>query len=145
MIYTILAICLLLGALYIANIYRKQVEVLKFQMKEMQEEFEKEKVKVRADAKKRSGAVNWGKSVEHFVPFMTKFPIPPEDVVFLGMPIDYVGFTNTGSTTKCEVHFIEVKSGNAFLMQKQKNIKKAIEDGRVKWHEISVEGNSVKD
>jgi predicted Holliday junction resolvase-like endonuclease len=75
---------------------------------------------------------------------MTKFPVPPEDVVFLGMPIDYVGFTNTDSKTKCEVHFIEVKSGNAFLMGKQKNIKQAILDGRVKWHEIAVDGNRAE-
>jgi predicted Holliday junction resolvase-like endonuclease len=141
MIYTVTILCLLVGALFIANIYRKQVKLLTFQIKEMQEGFEQEKVKIRADAKKRSSAVNWGKSIEHFVPFMTKFPIPAEDVVFLGMPIDYVGFTNTGSSTKCEIHFIEVKSGNAFLIQKQKNIKKAVEEGRVKWHEISVEGN----
>ena len=76
---------------------------------------------------------------------MTKFPVPPEDVVFLGMPIDYVGFTHTGSPTKCEVHFVEVKSGNAFLMNKQKNIKKAIKEGRVYWHEIAVDGNTVTD
>jgi hypothetical protein len=29
-------------------------------------------------------------------------------------------------------------------MGKQKNIKKAIEEGRVHWHEISVDGNNVK-
>jgi len=60
------------------------------------------------------------------------------------MPIDYVAFSNTGSNTKCSVHFVEVKSGSAFLMGKQKNIKKAIEEGRVHWHEISVDGNTMK-
>lgn len=103
-----------------------------------------EKAKVKKDSTFRSSAVNWGKTIEHFVPFMTKFPIPAEDVVFLGMPIDYVGFTDTESKTKCEVHFIEVKSGNAFLMGKQKNIKKAIQEGRVKWHEITVDGNRAE-
>lgn len=96
----------------------------------------------RTDAKKRSTAVQWGKSIEHFVPFTSKFPIPAEDVSFLGMPIDYVGFTDTGSKTKCAVHFVEVKSGNAFLMDKQKNIKTAILEKRVHWHEISIEGNT---
>ena len=96
----------------------------------------------RTDAKKRSTAVQWGKSIEHFVPFTSKFPIPAEDVSFLGMPIDYVGFTDTGSKTKCAVHFVEVKSGNAFLMAKQKNIKTAILEKRVHWHEISIAGNT---
>ena len=96
----------------------------------------------RTDAKKRSTAVQWGKSIEHFVPFTSKFPIPAEDVSFLGMPIDYVGFTDTGSKTKCAVHFVEVKSGTAFLMDKQKNIKTAILEKRVHWHEISIAGNT---
>lgn len=116
----------------------------KQKIKGIEEAFNLERTKIRKDAKFRSSAVNWGKTIEHFVPFMEKFPIPPEDVVFLGMPIDYVGFSNTGSKTKCEVHFVEVKSGSSFLMGKQKNIKKAIEEGRVYWHEIAVKGNTPK-
>lgn len=121
-----------------------QIVRLNNTIKQKEADFEKERAAIRRDAKKRSGAVQWGKTVEHFVPFTSDFPIPPEDVTFLGMPIDYVGFSDTGSKTKCSVHFIEVKSGKAFLMGKQKNIKKAIEEGRVYWHEISVEGNTVK-
>ena len=109
-----------------------------------EEELRREVTKARKDGKQRSAAVQWGKSIEHFVPFMKDFPVPVEDVTFLGMPIDYVGFVNSGSKTKCEVHFIEVKSGSSFLMGKQKNIKKAIEEGRVYWHEMSVEGNFEK-
>jgi predicted Holliday junction resolvase-like endonuclease len=109
-----------------------------------EEELRREITKARQDGKQRSAAVQWGKTIEHFVPFMEDFPIPAEDVVFLGMPIDYVGFTNTGSKTKCEVHFVEVKSGSSFLIGKQKNIKKAIQEGRVKWHEITVDGNFEK-
>jgi len=116
----------------------------KQKIKGIEEAFKLERDKIRKDAKFRSSAVNWGKTIEHFVPFMEKFPVPPEDVVFLGMPIDYVGFSNTGSKTKCEVHFVEVKSGSSFLMGKQKNIKKAIEEGRVYWHEITVKGNTPK-
>ena len=121
--------------------FNKQLEKLK---QEHEIEIKKAIAEARKDAKKRSAAVQWGKSIEHFVPFMSDFPIPAEDVTFLGMPIDYVGFTNTASKTQCGVHFVEVKSGNSILMGKQKNIKKAIEEGRVYWHEISVEGNTEK-
>lgn len=120
----------------------------KYRLKKLKEEFKeelkREVAKARHEGKQRSAAVQWGKTIEHFVPFVEDFPIPAEDVVFLGMPIDYVGFTNTASKTGCEVHFIEVKSGSSFLMGKQKNIKKAIQEGRVYWHEISVEGNYEK-
>ena len=121
--------------------FKSQLEKLKVQH---EEELRREITKARKDGKQRSAAVQWGKTIEHFVPFMEEFPIPAEDVVFLGMPIDYVGFTNTGSKTKCEVHFVEVKSGSSFLMGKQKNIKKAIQEGRVHWHEVSVDGNFEK-
>ena len=126
------------------NMAKAEIKKLEDIIVEKELELVEEIKKARKDSKFRSSAVNWGKTIEHFVPFMTKFPIPAEDVVFLGMPIDYVGFTNTGSKTKCEVHFIEVKSGNAFLMGKQKNIKKAIQEGRVHWHEIAVDGNRAE-
>lgn len=140
-VYILSVLVIVLGGLL--YFYRKKLIETVNLLKEQQESFEKEKAVIRKDAQKRSGAVQWGKTIEHFVPFMTRFPIPPEDVIFLGMPIDYVGFTHTGSPTKCEVHFVEVKSGNAFLMNKQKNIKKAIKEGRVYWHEIAVDSNTV--
>ena len=137
MIYTIVVGLLLAGLGGVIYFFKRKIRLLK-------EEFEKQRAFIRTDAKKRSGAVQWGKTIEHFVPFMSNFPVPPEDCTFLGMPIDYVGFSNTNSKNKCSVHFVEVKSGSSFLMGKQKNIKKAIEEGRVHWHEISVDGNSVK-
>ena len=140
-VYILSVLVIVLGGLL--YFYRKKLIETVNLLKEQEESFKKEKAVIRKDAQKRSGAVQWGKTIEHFVPFMSRFPIPPEDVVFLGMPIDYVGFTHTGSPTKCEVHFVEVKSGNAFLMNKQKNIKKAIKEGRVYWHEIAVDSNTV--
>jgi len=103
-----------------------------------------EKEKIRKDSKFRSAAVNWGFTVENFVPFLDIFPVPSEDVNFLGKPVDFIGFTETDSKTDCEVHFIEVKSGQSALSQKQRNIKAAIEQGRVKWHEVRVAANPTK-
>jgi predicted Holliday junction resolvase-like endonuclease len=120
---------------------RNKIKRLRTEAITIAEYFEKERVKIHENSKFRSAAANWGFTIENFVPFIDTFPIPSEDVNFLGKPIDFVGFTNTGSNTKCEVHFIEVKSGSAFLSQKQKNIKKAIEEGRVKWHEVRVASN----
>jgi predicted Holliday junction resolvase-like endonuclease len=131
--------------LALSSYYRRQLKAYVELLNQQHQEFEHEKVRVAKLAKKRSGAVQWGKSIEAFVPFMTKFPIPAEDVTFLGMPIDYVGFTDTGKAEKCTVHFIEVKSGVSFLSEKQKNIKKAIQEGRVQWHEITVGANTVED
>ena len=100
----------------------------------------KEEKKIREDAYQRSRAVSFGKTIEHYVPFMKKFPVEPKDVQFFGKPIDYIAFANRGSKKKCSVHFIEVKSGNSNLNGHQKNIKTAILEGRVHWHEFNVDG-----
>ena len=136
--FSVVLLVLVFGAVWNFNY---QLQKLK---EAHEEELRREVTKARKDAKKRSAAVQWGKSIEHFVPFMEDFPIPAEDVNFLGMPIDYVGFTDTNSKTKCAVHFVEVKSGQAGMMTKQRNIRDAIQAGRVHWHEISVEGNTEK-
>ena len=117
--------------------YNRKIKLLK-------KSFEVERELIKIDTKKRSGAVQWGKTIEHFVPFIENFPVPAEDCTFLGMPIDYVAFSDTRSKTKCSIHFVEVKSGSSFLMSKQKNIKKAIQEGRVFWHEVSVGGNNIE-
>lgn len=145
MIYVIVCSLFAIGVLvYLVNITKAEVRRLEAVIVEKELELIEEIKKARKDSKFRSSAVNWGKSIEHFVPFMTKFPVPPEDVVFLGMPIDYVGFTDTESAKKCKVHFVEVKSGVSFLSTKQKNIKKAIEEGRVVFHEIAVDSNRAE-
>ncbi len=145
MIYVIAAFVSVVGGLvYLLDMARTEIKRLENLIAEKKLELLQEVAKARKDSKFRSSAVNWGKSIEHFVPFMTKFPLPPEDVVFLGMPIDYVGFTDTESAKKCKVHFIEVKSGVSFLSTKQKNIKKAIEEGRVVFHEIAVDSNRAE-
>ena len=100
----------------------------------------KEEKLIREDAYQRSRAVSFGKTIEHYVPFMENFPVEPKDVQFFGKPIDYIAFSNRASKKKCAVHFIEVKSGNSNLNTHQKNIKDAILKGRVYWHEFNVDG-----
>jgi predicted Holliday junction resolvase-like endonuclease len=124
---------------------KAEVKRLEDQIKETAAAHIVEKAKVHQNSKFKSSAVNWGFTVENFVPFIDTFPVPSEDVNFLGKPIDFIGFTKTDSKTSCEVHFIEVKSGQSALSQKQRNIKAAIEQGRVRWHEVRVAANKSKD
>jgi predicted Holliday junction resolvase-like endonuclease len=145
MIYVIAASLSVIAVLiYMLNMTKDEIKRLQDQIKQTAAAHIVEKAKVHKNSKFKSSAVNWGFTVENFVPFIDTFPIPPEDVNFLGKPIDYVGFTDTDSKSACNVHFIEVKSGKSFLSQKQKNIKLAIEEGRVQWHEVRVAANTVK-
>jgi predicted Holliday junction resolvase-like endonuclease len=134
---------LVLIALVIYVTYSFNVKLTKLK-EEHQEELLSEKAKSRQEGKQRSAAVQWGLSIENFVPFMDEFPIPVEDVNFLGKPIDYVGYTDVDSKEECAVHFIEVKSGRSQLLKHQRHIKKAIQEGRVHWHEVRVDSNKEK-
>lgn len=139
MIYFSLVLVALIGFV----IYSFNVKLTKLK-EDHEEELLKEKAKSRQEGKQRSAAVQWGLSIENFVPFMDEFPIPVEDVNFLGKPIDYVGYTDVDSKEECAVHFIEVKSGRSQLLKHQRHIKKAIKEGRVHWHEVRVDSNKEK-
>ena len=139
MIYFSLVLVALIGFV----IYSFNVKLTKLK-EDHEEELLKEKAKSRQEGKQRSAAVQWGLSIENFVPFMDEFPTPVEDVNFLGKPIDYVGYTDVDSKEECAVHFIEVKSGRSQLLKHQRHIKKAIKEGRVYWHEVRVDSNKEK-
>lgn len=78
----------------------------------------------------KSQQVKYGKSFEHFVPFINNFPANRETTVFLGMPLDFIAFEEDS------IKFIEVKTGVSELSSKQKRIKKLIEDKKVEFHEL---------
>jgi len=121
--------------------FNKRIKKLRDTITQQAKDFENSKDSIRKDAKKRSGAVQWGLAIENFVPFIDKFPVPAESVTFLGKPIDYIGYTDTDSKENCTVHLIEVKSGRSQLLKHQRNIKNAVLAGRVKWHEVRVKAN----
>jgi len=67
-------------------------------------------------------------------PFLANFPGNPKAAHFLGQPIDYVIFEED------KVVFLEVKSGQATLSQRQKQIKDLILAGKVTWEEYRIDG-----
>ena len=89
-------------------------------------------------SKKRSTEVRTGHIVEKFAPFLDNFPHDPESAVFLGQPIDYLVFEEEGIT------FSEIKSGNAQLSKKQRNIRDNILNGNVFWEEIRINEKQKK-
>ena len=83
--------------------------------------------------KKKSTEVRTGQIVENFAPFLPDFGHDPKSAHFLGMPVDFVIFEETGITFK------EIKSGGARLSPKQRLIKQLIEDGKVYWEEMRID------
>ena len=92
-------------------------------------------------SKRKSSEVKLGAIAETLTPFLEGFPYNPKNLRSLGSPIDYVSFEEEGVT------FIEVKSGDSKLSKKQKDIKKLIEEGKVKFeiHRIGEKGLKVEE
>ena len=72
MIYVIICSLFAIGVLtYLVNMAKAEIKRLEQVIVEKELELVEEVKKARKDSKFRSSAVNWGKSIEHFVPFMT--------------------------------------------------------------------------
>lgn len=93
---------------------------------------------VRKDAVRRSEAVTTGKVVEQLVPFLPDFDFNPRDARFLGSPVDFVVFDGLSEGDVQRVVFVEVKTGNAQLSTRERQVREAVEEGLVEFHEHRV-------
>ena len=102
--------------------------------------------KLRKDAINRSRSVLTGQILEQVAPYLPNFPCNPEDAKFLGRPVDFIGFVTSKADENLpleerrikEIVFIEVKSGKSVLTKREKEVKNAIESGRVKYIEYRI-------
>jgi predicted Holliday junction resolvase-like endonuclease len=77
--------------------------------------------------------VDRGLIAEQFAPFTKKFDElgwDPQEFKFLGRPVDGVQFQDD------EVIIVEFKTGASQLTSRQRNIKKLIAEGKVRFEEI---------
>jgi predicted Holliday junction resolvase-like endonuclease len=91
---------------------------------------------IRQDAINKSQSVIMGKVVEHLVPYLPTFSYNPKDARFLGSPVDLIVFDGLSEGELKQIVFIEVKTGQSQLSQREKMIRDAINLGKVKWEEI---------
>ena len=97
----------------------------------------------REDAVKRSRSVLGGQITEQMAPLLPDFPARYDEVKFLGKPVDFIAFKGLESgiaeideNEKChvdEILFIEVKTGESKLSEREKAIKNAVKNGRVRY------------
>ena len=96
------------------------------------------------DARKQSvrisRATRDGRAYEQLVPFLPEFEerYDRTDVRFLGAPIDFIVFDGLYSDGEDlgEIVFLEVKSSRPTLNSKERAVRSAVEEGRVRWDRI---------
>ena len=95
----------------------------------------------RRDALARSRNVVSGKVQEHLVPFFPEFLelFNPRDARFLGSPIDFVVFAGLDEGEECrDVVLVEVKTGKSPLSKRERQVRDAVEAGRVSYKLIRI-------
>lgn len=108
--------------------------------KKIIDSYEEEKAKILSQRK--SGEVILGQIAEVLAPLLDNFPIKYEerkDLVFLGMPIDFIHFGED------KILFIEIKSGKAVLSGKQRKIKKLIDDKKIEFISVQIPEKVLKE
>ena len=96
-------------------------------------EYEK---RIRKDAASKSQSTLIGKITEHFIPYLPDFPYNPQDARFLGAPIDFIVFDGLSEGEIKEVVLVEVKTNKGSLSKRERQLRDAVNDGRVKWTQI---------
>ena len=100
--------------------------------------------KSRKDAVNRSRAVIAGQISEQLAPYLPNFPCSPECVQFLGKPVDFVGFVPEDDSVPLEerkikeILFIEIKTGKAVQTKREKEVQKAVEQGKVRYTVVNL-------
>jgi predicted Holliday junction resolvase-like endonuclease len=95
--------------------------------------------KIRQDSVKQSHAVISGRVYEQLLPYLPGFPFAPRDVRFLGSPVDLVVFDGMDAGQLKRVVFIEVKTGQAGLTSRERQLRDVVRTGKVEWLEIRKE------
>ena len=94
--------------------------------------------KERQDAVNRSRAVIAGQMTEQIAPFLKGFPCNPADARFIGKPVDFIAFPGLMENNEVkEVLLIEVKTGASAISHREKEVRKAVEQGRVRYVEYN--------
>ena len=83
--------------------------------------------------RKNSLSSRYGKLTEQFLPFLKDYPYNPENFRFLGSPIDGIQFEDN------KIIFIEFKTADSKLSERQKQIAELIWQKRVEFEERRIE------
>ncbi|MDG6933798.1 MAG: hypothetical protein JRN68_03790 [Nitrososphaerota archaeon] len=94
---------------------------------------------IREDAKRKSHSTIIGQVTEQLIPFLPEFlaKYNPKDTRFLGSPIDLVVFDGLDEGNLKRVVFVEIKTGNSKLTEREMQVKNAVLEKRVDWEILS--------
>ena len=118
------------------DVYKEMIAI----QKERRADLKHRRLKIPQKSEVGAKAVNLGFLLERLAPTLDGFKFNKNDCRSLFDPIDYVIFEGLSKQkTVSKILFVDIKSGGARLSKKQKQIKEAIENGKVKFKTYSNE------
>lgn len=138
-IISILLVCIIALVLY----FTKKID-------KINQEHKKKITTERIEAIQQSKSVTRGQVTEHLLPLFPGFPYSMSDVKFSAQPIDYLVFEGMsafrdGKDAQISIILADVKVGSAQRTKVQNAIKKAVEEGRVRFETWTVDkDNKIK-
>lgn len=134
-----------------AVVFVLQQYFFKRRIEAMEKKHREQIAQERANAVKQSKAVTRGKVSEEMLPMFPDFPYNLEDSKFMGMPVDYIifdgmsEFRDGNKDKEITIILADVKYNTARRTAVQSAIKKAIDNGRIKFQTMKVsEDNALK-
>jgi len=114
------------------NIWEKAQAAIQKKEADLHAEFQRKEEQIRNEAVKQSGAVQRGQVMELAFPFL--MGLDPEDVRYLGSPVDWIVFRGLRDTEEEEVEIllVEAKTGKSGLNERQRRLRQAVQEGRVR-------------
>ncbi len=112
------------------KLYQEKLQECKVREKEIREE----RKAISRRSEKTTTSVNIGFILERIAPSMKSFPFNHNDCRSLFEPIDYIifeGLNKKDSVSK--ILFTEIKTGDAKLTKKEKEIRNLVEKKQVAW------------
>lgn len=112
---------------------------MKFKVVDLERNLENEKQKFsNLLNQKKSSEVRVGLIGEQIAPFLDAWPFDTKNFRFMGAPIDGISFEPDG------VVLVEIKTGKAALSPKQRQIRKQVREGKVKFMEFRIEEDGYR-
>jgi len=90
---------------------------------------------IRRDAVERSRTALGGRLSEQLAPFLPGFRYDPTEARFIGSPVDLLVFPGLSENEPKEIVFVEVKTGQSKLTQRERRVRELVEQKKVRWEE----------
>lgn len=118
------------------------LEAKKLEIKERRAELKARPLQVSERSDLQAGAVNLGSILERVAPAMATFPVRLTECRSLFDPIDYLAFPGADRGVIEAIEFVELKSGNSRLTNRQKQVRDVVERGNVDLSIYKAEGKA---